>query len=562
MSDSNQSPSESGPNAAPALLEQLRAEGRRVSGGDFSLDAESARRKLEEFRLPDPHLYVVEIVRAAHHLGASALRVEVDANECELHIQGVEPPVADELDDLFMHAFAPQTSPRAEALRHLALGVHGAMGLDPEQIVVESRGSHGSVELRLDREGRETIEIDDSFARRRSLLRIYVDQGVRLSHLGGWVRGAASMHPEERVLRERCSWFGTKIYMEDDERPLTPRFEDHTGPLVRNTQKARFRGEDVRGEIDILLPEYVRANHELLAMSDPDEFGLVGMEAPYTLRVTPVIAGVELDRVDTGVPVCRPTHALLRDEALETDASGLRVVENRRWRRALRGLFLPVLRALEDIDLGSGLEDDAGLEGGLRLVSVDLSGSVIGVGDVRKIANSPYFAALESLDLTDNRLGISGVETLAASPHLTGLRRLTLAANDLSPRCIEVLLRSPLLDGVQYLDLGNNRLGDGGVAALVGSRRVGEVQHLDLSGNGIGSRGLRALTDSEHLENLVSLELFSNQIGPGGARVLAEAPRLAGLQHLGVSLKDIGERGAQTLAESPYLSESIRAQWR
>jgi Ran GTPase-activating protein (RanGAP) involved in mRNA processing and transport len=506
MTDATEETS-SGRSAARGLLEQLRAEGRRVSGGDFSFDAESARRKLEEYRLPDPHLYLLEIVRAAHHLEASSVQVDVDANECELRIQGVEPPASEELDNLFARAFAPQTSPRAEALRHLALGVHGALGLDPEQIVVESRGAHGTATLHLDRQGRETLEVDEEA--RRPLLRIYVDQGVRLSHLGGWVRGAVSMHPEERVLRERCLWGEVAIYSGDDLLPTTTSLSRAAETLDRTVELGFvLEADDARCAVCIF---------DWSAISDPSD-------SDIPLRVRPVVEGVELDPVDTGLTLPTEAEIFLQSEALEVDASGLRVVEDRRWRRALHGLVLPGLRACGcSLSAPPQTPDEAADE--VRPTSLDLCGTELGGAEgVRRLEGLWRLAGLEELDLFSCGLGEGGARALTETLHMPGLEKLRLAAN---------------------------HIGDEGAAALAGWSRIPPgLRELDLSANGIGEEGARALASSPHLEPLTSLQLQRNRLDDGGARALASSPHLERLENLVLESAWIGAEGIAALLTS------------
>lgn len=66
------------------LAGQLGAERALARVGTFELDPERARAKLQRFQLQDPHHYVLELIQAAHLLGATEIHITQDADEFDL----------------------------------------------------------------------------------------------------------------------------------------------------------------------------------------------------------------------------------------------------------------------------------------------------------------------------------------------------------------------------------------------------------------------------------------------------------------------------------------------
>ncbi len=109
----------------------------RVASGRIRVDARKALEKLRDHRLADPHHYVLELLRAAVASGATTAQVRVDSDDFELRFDGavLAPPV---LRDLLSHALTGGGDPEMVAARFLALGVAGALGLDPAYVRVVS----------------------------------------------------------------------------------------------------------------------------------------------------------------------------------------------------------------------------------------------------------------------------------------------------------------------------------------------------------------------------------------------------------------------------------------
>ncbi len=116
--------------------------GERVAAGRLRVDAARAVDKLREYQLPDPRLWVLEVVRAAVAAGAREVHVSGDADDVRVAWTG--PPLdAHELPRLFDELVDP--APRADRrhLRLLGTGVNTALALDPRWVDVFALDGEG-----------------------------------------------------------------------------------------------------------------------------------------------------------------------------------------------------------------------------------------------------------------------------------------------------------------------------------------------------------------------------------------------------------------------------------
>jgi hypothetical protein len=116
---------------------QLRAGAEAVEVGRFRIDSRRALEKLRQYRLADPHHYVLELLRAAVASGATFVDARADADDFELTFDGrpFPPPV---LRELLGHALVGGDDPEIVRARLLSLGLAGALGLQPSWIRVQS----------------------------------------------------------------------------------------------------------------------------------------------------------------------------------------------------------------------------------------------------------------------------------------------------------------------------------------------------------------------------------------------------------------------------------------
>ncbi len=107
------------------LLDSMASEGTIESSGVFTLDFAFAERKLDDYRLPDPALFILNLVAAAVLSEAHEFVVETERAETRIFFNGVIPE-PHRLPELFNFILKPGPHP---ALRELALGLHGARAL-------------------------------------------------------------------------------------------------------------------------------------------------------------------------------------------------------------------------------------------------------------------------------------------------------------------------------------------------------------------------------------------------------------------------------------------------
>lgn len=132
----------SGERALPAPA------GARVASGRLRVDAARAVDKLRGYQLPDPTMWVLEVVRAATLAGATRIRAYGDADDVVVAWEG-EPIGGEDLAKLLDELVDPAPSPERRHLRLLATGVNTALGLDPRWVDVTSTdGASGALAVR------------------------------------------------------------------------------------------------------------------------------------------------------------------------------------------------------------------------------------------------------------------------------------------------------------------------------------------------------------------------------------------------------------------------------
>ncbi len=112
------------------LLSNMASEGTVESSGVFTMDFAYAERKLDDYRLPDPALFILNLVASAVLSGSHQFVVETERGETRVFFNGALPD-PERLPELFTFILKPAPHP---ALRELALALHGARSLpgDPK----------------------------------------------------------------------------------------------------------------------------------------------------------------------------------------------------------------------------------------------------------------------------------------------------------------------------------------------------------------------------------------------------------------------------------------------
>lgn len=172
------------------LLKHLRGGHEPVSQGRLSFDREEARAKMRMFRLPNPHFYVLQFVRAASVLGCGHVDFELTANRMVCSF--AEPLATQRFDDFWGAVFDARETPQERALHNIALGIGSAQALSPKKIHLQS----GDQEIVFTDDG-ETVQTSAT-----SIVgtRIEMIEKFRLGQLLDFFTD----HAEMKALRDHC----------------------------------------------------------------------------------------------------------------------------------------------------------------------------------------------------------------------------------------------------------------------------------------------------------------------------------------------------------------------
>jgi uncharacterized protein (TIGR02996 family) len=203
-----------------------------------------------------------------------------------------------------------------------------------------------------------------------------------------------------------------------------------------------------------------------------------------------------------------------------------------------------------------------GVRGALRLsawpglaglTSLSLARTDVTVAGVELVLGSRHLGRLESLNLSEliNSWGKLGA-ALARCERLDGLRRLVFRSSAVRDDGLTDLAVAPWLGGLESLDLYWSLIGEAGIAALVRSPHLGNLRELNLNGGRPGPSGVRMLATGQW-ERLVRLDLGFCDMGDEGAAALAQAPCLGNLRWLNLARNKLTDEGALHLSRSPTL---------
>lgn len=179
------------------LVHELKSSGKLDSSGRFTLDLQRALRKLEEFRLPGPHDYLLCLVAAASLSGARHFSLTTGPKQLEVSFDG-RPFQFSELEALFPSLLDEGTDPR---LRELAVGLHAARAQGPVSVQLES--------------GRSRLELKDTrvvlqAGPASALTRIVIRRRVRYI----WDYWKKNLEEEACLLRQRCCYGPLAIHLD------------------------------------------------------------------------------------------------------------------------------------------------------------------------------------------------------------------------------------------------------------------------------------------------------------------------------------------------------------
>ncbi|MEC9396203.1 MAG: hypothetical protein VX475_01270, partial [Myxococcota bacterium] len=189
------------------LLGELASQGTRAASGSFGIDAERAREKMQKFQLANPYAYVLELVQAAHLLGASKIDIEVDADEMWMSFDG-DSLTPRELGEIYSAAMGSRESARARASWHIAIAFNAVARLDPKIIqitAVDARRQAARLDFTSEKDF-EVVELTEDHDLEAGHTRVYVREQARLEHLEEFFTKFYGVLPELSILSKHCGF--------------------------------------------------------------------------------------------------------------------------------------------------------------------------------------------------------------------------------------------------------------------------------------------------------------------------------------------------------------------
>ncbi|MGH1341942.1 MAG: hypothetical protein ACRBN8_10350 [Nannocystales bacterium] len=187
------------------ILAELAAGGEVEAHGGFSIDKEKAREKMRQFQLSDPRQYVLMLVQAAVHQGATLIEFQIDASDMEAWFDGEGYSKAD-LDDLFVSMFGDRPQSNLRSRQELAIGLNGALALNPRWVRVSSHHAETSSSLQLRPGGGAVESAQDCAPRDERGTRVHVKQRFRPGLALRFVDNLRGTIAEEAILKERVRY--------------------------------------------------------------------------------------------------------------------------------------------------------------------------------------------------------------------------------------------------------------------------------------------------------------------------------------------------------------------
>ncbi|MBS2040098.1 hypothetical protein JST97_34240 [bacterium] len=138
-----------------SILNDLQRQGTKDSSGSFTVDPSQALPKLQKFRIPDAHAYVLKWLQAAVRGGASSFDLQSGTSSVQVQMPGVRLPL-ERLPHIFLELLGA-TRPGEEALTHLAVGLHCCLGVRARAIRLFYRDGQRGVKIEWRTEG-QTVQ--------------------------------------------------------------------------------------------------------------------------------------------------------------------------------------------------------------------------------------------------------------------------------------------------------------------------------------------------------------------------------------------------------------------
>jgi tetratricopeptide (TPR) repeat protein len=297
------------------FLAQLESVGTTESHGTFTLSPQTAAKAMRRFQLPDPHMYLLQMVAAASVGKAEHLAIETKRRCLEFYFQGMA------IEEEQLRVLDTFLFPAVDAPPHLielAVGIEAALNF-AEEVQVESFSSDGGHRLVINAKS-VRLESVDKGKTKKPHSRVLVKKKRDLS-----LFRASKPHPELEWL-EACRHATLPLIVagvpyRTDPMPQVPPETILWVKVVREGDPMEVAQPSVRSET---LPAFLTVEH-------PEVFGylaLVGRESANRSGLLFVHRGLVVHRPlsDLGLQVvCGVLHC----DSLKKDISHTNFVEDR-----------------------------------------------------------------------------------------------------------------------------------------------------------------------------------------------------------------------------------------
>lgn len=299
------------------FLAQLESVGRTESEGTFTLSPQTAARAMRRFQLPDPYMYILQMVAAATVGRSQHLAVETTSRQLIYYFEGME-ITEEQLRVLDTFLFPGVDAP--DHLTELAVGIEAALNF-AEEVQVESVVQARGFRLVINAKG-VRLESVDGGSEETAYSRVVVKKKRELNLL--W---STRTHPELEWL-EACRHTILPLVVGGKSYPTEPMPEVPSetilwGKIVRKGDPMKLAQPSVQSSA--LEPTFT-LEHE-------DAFGylaLVGREEANQNGLLFVHRGLVVHRPlsDLGLPV---VCGLIHCDSLKKDISHTNFVEDGRF---------------------------------------------------------------------------------------------------------------------------------------------------------------------------------------------------------------------------------------
>ncbi|MCA9796946.1 MAG: hypothetical protein KC910_34285, partial [Candidatus Eremiobacteraeota bacterium] len=296
-----------------SLLDEYRTGGAVESSGSFTFNPERARELLARYRLEKAEQYILPLVASLVAGGATYVRIH--QHERTLTFEA-DTHRLEESQCVGLYSYLLDN--RNEQVRHLALAINAARSLELEQL------SYEQADLRVD------------FLPETPTVKKQQGQGPTVVRLERHKKGffaRSTPAPERDLLARHCAY--APIPIELDGRCLS-------GP-IRLTDGLAWRHLH---NPDLPLIAQSPGQGQTLVKASPGPFSAVmTVGAPRQSEIVVVRHGLTHT-----VPIkWKGCRAVVRDPALTTDLTGMKIVRNPAWKALLRMLWEEYLDTLHQL---------------------------------------------------------------------------------------------------------------------------------------------------------------------------------------------------------------------